>query len=60
MGNAVGAAVCAGLDVGDPEHTLQRLFVYDSPALESMWAAVHSGQVGDGGGRGGGGGGCVR
>ncbi|GIL68156.1 hypothetical protein Vafri_21439, partial [Volvox africanus] len=45
MGNAVGMAVAPGLEIGDSDHSLQRIFTYDPPALESMWEAVRSGKT---------------
>ncbi|KAG2489709.1 hypothetical protein HYH03_011816 [Edaphochlamys debaryana] len=42
MGNAVGAPVAPGMDPGDPDHALCRIFSYDSTALESMWEALQA------------------
>ncbi|GLI62612.1 hypothetical protein VaNZ11_005275 [Volvox africanus] len=45
MGNVAGMAVAPGLEITDSDHSLQRIFAYDPPALESMWEAVRSGKT---------------
>lgn len=45
MGYAMDPPPPAATHVSDPGHVLQRIFSYDSTALDSLWAAVGEGKV---------------